>query len=231
MFRRGESATQVDAAECAATISGCARPQQAVQRCRVGFTNAAEHPSLTWPRQVWSEPAFFPQHLVQQVFEQPGVTPDIDSGPTPATRFLDHAGGIERLWAVCESWLSFVETSVLPGGYFFTGAFFQCAGQGGAIPRRITDIVRKWVNTLRSAVDEARSKGELRSEVDARQTALELNGILIGVKCSYLLGHGDRDRARLAVLAKPASLATNEIPASAFESVKRWRDYLETRHE
>lgn len=143
----------------------------------------------------------------------------------------DGLEGIERLWAVCENWLSFVEKGVLPGGYFFTGAFFQCAEQGGPIPRRITDIVRRWVSTLRDAVDGARSKGDFRSHVDARQTALELNGILIGVKCSYLLGHENRDSARSAILVKLATLATDEIPASAFESVKGWRDYLKSRHE
>ena len=29
--------------------------------------------------------------------------------------------GIERVWALCDSWLDFVEQGILPGGYFFTG--------------------------------------------------------------------------------------------------------------
>jgi len=44
---------------------------------------------------------------------------------------IDEKGlqGIERVWALCDSWLEFVEQRRLPGGYFFSGAYFQCAGQ------------------------------------------------------------------------------------------------------
>jgi AcrR family transcriptional regulator len=138
--------------------------------------------------------------------------------------------GIERLWALCDRWLSFVENSMLPGGYFFTGAFFQCAGQEGAVSRQVTDIVRRWVDTLRVAVDEARSKSDLQSHVDAKQAALELNAILIGAHCSVLLRAGHQEWARSAILGKLAALATKEIPSSAFESLKRWRKYLESMH-
>jgi len=143
----------------------------------------------------------------------------------------DGLEGIERVWALCDLWLEFVEDRVLPGGYFFTGAFFQCAGQDGSIPKQIREVMREWVNTLRVAVDGARRRGELRMTIDAKRTALELNGLLLGAQWSYLMEHKDRTQARSAILARLASMATEDIPASAFDSVRAWRKYLESRHE
>jgi hypothetical protein len=41
----------------------------------------------------------------------------------------------------------------------------------------------------------------------------------------------DHSQARSVILTKLASLATDKIPVSAFDSVKAWRKYLEDRHE
>ena len=144
---------------------------------------------------------------------------------------IEKAGleGVERVWALCEKWLEFVESRVLPGSYFFTGAFFQCAGQRKPIPRKITQVVREWIIVLREAIAEARRLGEINLTESARNTALELNSILIGVQWSYLMGHSDREKSRSAILHKLASLATDKIPDSAFESLRAWRKHLEDR--
>jgi AcrR family transcriptional regulator len=137
--------------------------------------------------------------------------------------------GIERVWALCDYWLDFVEQGIVPGGYFFTGAFFQCAEQSGSIPRQIKRVARDWRDALRKALDQARWRDEVGMTVDAEQAAFELNSILIGAQWSQLMTHTDRTNARSAILAKLASLATEEIPASALESVRTWRTYLENR--
>src|SRR5271166_6297327 len=64
--------------------------------------------------------------------------------------------GIERVGALCDYWLDFVENGILPGGYFFTGAFFLCARQEGSIPRQIERITRRWLNALEETLDAAR---------------------------------------------------------------------------
>ena len=131
----------------------------------------------------------------------------------------DGLEGIERVWALCDRWLTFVEKSVLPGGYFFTGAFFQYAEQTGSIPKRFKKVARDWLNTLRDALDQARSREEVQTDIDIKRTAFELNGILLGAQWSQLLSQGDHASARLAILAKLSSLATDRIPAPALESV------------
>ena len=134
---------------------------------------------------------------------------------------IDQAGleGIERVWALCDNWLAFVENRILPGGYFFTGAFFQYAEQNGSIPKRFKKVARDWLNTLRDALDQARSREEVQTDIDIKRTAFELNGILLGAQWSQLLSQGDHASARLAILAKLSSLATDRIPAPALESV------------
>ena len=139
--------------------------------------------------------------------------------------------GIERVWALCDSWLDFVEQGILPGGYFFTGAYFQCAGQSGSIPRQIKRVVRDWLDSLREALNKARWHDEVRMTIDAEQAAFELNSILIGAQWSQLMAHKDHTHARSAILAKFRSLATEEIPARAFGSVKAWKAYLKHRDE
>ena len=141
------------------------------------------------------------------------------------------APGIERVWALCDLWMEFVESRVLPGGYFFTGAFWERAPQEGDIADRIRQIVDEWLTALRRAIDGARLSGEIRRGVDGKRTAFELNSLLLGAQWSHLLSGRDQTKARSAILTKLGSLATEDVPATAFESVEEWDRYLEARHE
>jgi hypothetical protein len=134
--------------------------------------------------------------------------------------------GIARLWTLCDSWLEFVEQGILPGGYFFSGAFFQCARQNGPIPREIKRVLRVWLDTLEEALNQARHRDEVRMDIDARQAAFALNGILIGAQWSLLMSHKDHTSAREVIVAKLGGMATDEIPANAFMSVSDWTVYL-----
>jgi AcrR family transcriptional regulator len=139
--------------------------------------------------------------------------------------------GIARVWTLCDYWLEFSEHGALPGGYFFTGAFFERAEQDGPIARRIRDIADEWCTVLRRAIDEARNREEIRREVDAKRTAFELNSLLIGAHLCRLLVQKDLTGAHSAVLRKLQSAATEEIPAEVFESVRDWKKYLEGRRK
>ncbi len=87
--------------------------------------------------------------------------------------------GIEQLWILCNSWLAHIEHRVFPGGYFFTGAFFECAERSGSIEDEINRMAQEWWEILRNAVQKAQDRKEINSNVDARQISFDLNGILI----------------------------------------------------
>jgi AcrR family transcriptional regulator len=153
---------------------------------------------------------------------------DIFSGHVlePAEDNVEH--GIARVWTLCEYWLQFVDRQTLPGGYFFTGAFFVHARQDSSVSRQVREVVGEWLKALRLAVDEARHRQEIRMPVDAKRTAFELNSLLIGAQWSLLLDHLDHSHAHSAILAKLKSLATKRIPTDAFDSEAAWHHYLET---
>jgi AcrR family transcriptional regulator len=137
-------------------------------------------------------------------------------------------GGIERLWNLCDFWLQHIERRVFSGSYFFTGAFFEHADRPGPIAEAITQFAREWFETLRSAVQEAQEQEEINPDAKANRVAWELNDRLVGAYWAYLLEGGSRCReARIALLDRLRELATGEIPASAFESVRAWKGYLQ----
>lgn len=141
----------------------------------------------------------------------------------------DRLKGIDRLWTLCDLWLKFVEGRVLPGNYFFNGALFHCAEQDGTIAQRIREIVWQWLKALRQAIEQGQWMGELVDSVDPKQTALELNGLLLNAQWCHVLEEEDGTQVRSAILAKLASMATEKIPARAFDSVEAWREYLGDR--
>lgn len=143
----------------------------------------------------------------------------------------DNSEGIERLWYLCHRWLQHFEEQTFPGSYFFTGALFLYAPQSGPVPDAIRGATKEWFMAMKRAVEQAQKQGEIEREADAKQTAFELNGLLVGAHWAHLLGDQDAFKeARAAVLRKLHPLATEEIPAKAFESVRAFRGYLKNRH-
>jgi AcrR family transcriptional regulator len=140
--------------------------------------------------------------------------------------------GIERLWILCDSWLAHIERRVFPGGYFFTGAFFECAERSGAVEAEINAMAREWWTSLKSAVLKAQDRKEIDSAADARRISFDLNGILMAAYWAFLVEKdgGIFREARMTVLTKLERLATTRIPASAFKSENAWKEYLKGKH-
>jgi len=136
--------------------------------------------------------------------------------------------GIFQLWLLCDSWLAHVERKVFAGGYFFTGAFFECAERSGPVEDEMNRMALEWWATLRTAVEEAQERKEISSSVDSRRISFDLNGILMSAYWTYLVEKevGVFREARMAILAKLEGLATPRIPASAFKSENTWKEYL-----
>jgi AcrR family transcriptional regulator len=136
--------------------------------------------------------------------------------------------GIDRLWVLCDSWLAHIEHRVFPGGYFFTGAFFECAERSGAAEKEINAMAREWWNGLKSAVLKAQDRKEIDPEADARRISFDLNGTLMAAYWAFLVEQdkGIFREARTALLDKVKGLATPRIPVSAFKSEDAWKEYL-----
>ncbi len=111
------------------------------------------------------------------------------------------AEGLDRLRALCESFLSYVEQRTLPGGCFFAAAAAELGARSGPVRALVVDNQTDWMRLLTDAADDAVARGELHRDVDVALLVFELNALVIAANSAFIL-HGDPtviDRARTAV--------------------------------
>lgn len=105
------------------------------------------------------------------------ISPALGAGP-----------GIARLYALCESFLSYVERAVFPGGCFFASAMAELGAKPASVVRDgITDCQTQWMGTLERAAGDARDRRELRPTSDPAQLAFELEAALISANWYFHL--------------------------------------------
>ena len=113
--------------------------------------------------------------------------------------------GRDRLAALCEGFLGYVQRRVFPGGCFFVAT----AAELGARPGRVHDLVatyqREWRDLLEQTAHEAADAGQLPG-TDPAQLAFELSAMLAGTNIVAVLHDDDTaiERARRAVAARLA---------------------------
>lgn len=109
--------------------------------------------------------------------------------------------GLERLRALIEGYLSYLERDVFPGGCFLSAAAAEFDGRPGAVRDAIAGSMRAWGAELQSHAEIALRQGELPADTDPAQLVFELSSYASRANGVYQL-YGDRsafERARLAV--------------------------------
>ena len=119
--------------------------------------------------------------------------------------------GIQQLDALCESFLSYVERAVFPGGCFFAAAMAEFGGkEPGPVRDRIADCQRQWTTTLEGAAADGRKLGELKAACEPEQLAFELEAALLSANWYFHL-HADTSylgRAHRAIRTRLEADAT-----------------------
>ena len=98
-----------------------------------------------------------------------------------------HQGGLDRLRALCESFLAYVENRTLPGGCFFAAAAVELGGRPGPLRERVAANQKDWIRVLTDAANEAVDLGELRDDTDVATLVFELNALVIAANTAYIL--------------------------------------------
>ena len=114
--------------------------------------------------------------------------------------------GRQRLLALCEGYLSYVERRVFPGGCFFVAASAEVGAQAGRIHDEVARVQQEWRDLLAAEARAAVGKHELPDGTDAAQLAFELGVILAGTDIVAVL-HDDFQavsRARTAIRTRLA---------------------------
>jgi len=112
--------------------------------------------------------------------------------------------GRERLLALCEGYLSYVERRVFPGGCFFVAAAAEVGAQAGRVHDEVARIQQQWRDLLAAEARAAADNRELPDGTDAAQLAFELGVILAGTDLVSIL-HDDLhavSRARTAIRSR-----------------------------
>ncbi|HUB42897.1 MAG TPA: TetR/AcrR family transcriptional regulator [Streptosporangiaceae bacterium] len=115
--------------------------------------------------------------------------------------------GRERLQALCEGYLSYVERRIFPGGCFFVTASAEVGGRPGRVHDEVARIQHQWRDLLERQARTAADNGELPDGTDPVQLAFELGVLLAGTNIVSVL-HDDFvvvDRARSAVRSRLSS--------------------------
>jgi AcrR family transcriptional regulator len=100
------------------------------------------------------------------------------------------APGRERLAALCEGYLSYVERRVFPGGCFFVAASAEVGARPGRVRDEVQRVQQQWRDLLDGEARTAVTSGELPNDVDPPQLAFELGVILAGTNIVSVL-HDD----------------------------------------
>jgi AcrR family transcriptional regulator len=122
----------------------------------------------------------------------------VDEVLSPA---LSAPKGIQRLLAICETYLSHIERRVFPGGCFFSAAAADVGSRPGPARDSIAEQRQDWLRTLERLAREAQQLGELDRSLDPAQLAFELQALLVAANTTFIL-NGDPavfERARRAV--------------------------------
>ncbi len=123
---------------------------------------------------------------------------------------LKAPAGLSRLWAMSNSYLSYLERGVFPGGCFFEAAVAEFDSRPGPVRDSVVEKRGYWSASLVRAVREAQAAGEVLADVDPDQLGWELNCLLIGANGSYVIEGKSTvlERARRAIRDRLERVAT-----------------------
>jgi AcrR family transcriptional regulator len=109
---------------------------------------------------------------------------------------LPAAPGLTRLRVLCESWVSYLERGVFPGGCFFVAAAHEFDGRKGAVRDAVEARFDTWRERLRKEAGRAVDAGDLPQGTDPGQLAFELLGLVMALNHAIQLHHDPQAPAR-----------------------------------
>jgi AcrR family transcriptional regulator len=99
----------------------------------------------------------------------------VDNVVTPV---LGEPQGRPRLEALINSWLSYVEHKVFPGGCFLAATIPEFDSQPGAVRAALAQARRGWLALLEQEICQAQAQGQVADDVPADLLAFEIDALL-----------------------------------------------------
>ncbi|HSD22702.1 MAG TPA: TetR/AcrR family transcriptional regulator [Solirubrobacterales bacterium] len=110
-------------------------------------------------------------------------------------------GGLERLRALLEGYLSYVESGTFPGGCFFASVLVEVSMQPGAVRDRLLAFLEDWLGRLEQAVRDAQREGTIAKGEEPAQLAFELEAALLLANTQFSVAQNGEpiERGRRAI--------------------------------
>ena len=90
---------------------------------------------------------------------------------------LAKKAGYQRLLALGEGWMSYLERETFKGGCVLSSASLEMDGRPGAAREAVAAVMKEWLALLTDNVQEAVAVGQINPRVKPEQLAFELNAI------------------------------------------------------
>jgi AcrR family transcriptional regulator len=108
--------------------------------------------------------------------------------------------GLEQLRALCDSWLSYVERGVFPGGCFFSTVTPEFSNRPGVVRDRLAELMDNWLERLERAIRAGRRRGEISPNESPKRLSFEIFSIGDAASRYYgILGPSALQTARDAI--------------------------------
>src|SRR5882757_6870864 len=109
--------------------------------------------------------------------------------------------GLERLRALLDAYLNYVEAGTFPGGCFFASVLVEVSMQPGTVRDRLLAFLQDWLGRLEGAVRDAQREGEISKKEDPGQLAFELESALLLANTQFTVAQNAEpiERARRAI--------------------------------
>ena len=114
---------------------------------------------------------------------------------------LEQPEGLARVLAMADSYLSYLDRGVFPGGCFFAAAAAEVDSREGPVKDKVRDFLGAWRDDVIKQLRRAQEQDELSADRDAEQLAFEIDAFLAAANEGMQL-FGDRkavDRARTGI--------------------------------
>ena len=105
--------------------------------------------------------------------------------------------GLPRVEALCERFLTHIESGVFPGGCFFASVAAEVDTRPGPVRDRIAAFQSGWSELIASGLRAAQRERELDPDASIEQLTFEINALLVHANTVFVL-YGDRNAFELA---------------------------------
>jgi AcrR family transcriptional regulator len=146
---------------------------------------------------------------------------------------LQSPRGIQRLKAMLENWLSYVEQTVFRGGCFFAAASAEFDSRPGAVRDQIAELTKAWMVGLQEEIAFAQSKKEILASIKPIQLAFELHAYVQEANWAFKL-FNDKSAfplGRRAIADRLSAASSQRAGSSTYAQLSSRGNKVESRRQ